>query len=228
MRNSTRLRFLLAVASLSSLAAIFAACGGSDDQDVTAPPDAGQEASRPETSTTDTGTPDTGTPDTGTPDTGPQYNAGDAAVLDGGPDYEGGVACVVGGQVEQEINDEPDAANELRVIPDAGCVGTGCSRCGVIFDSDPDAGADAGDGGLGGTEVEYVSFVLHQATTSFYIQYAGDVTLIVTVEGNPTEYKINTTSSPTLPYTAGKRYFVKVISNTGKVTPWRVTLFENQ
>lgn len=227
MRNSTRLRLFFGTASLISLAALFAACGDDDGGSNIAPPDSGAETSRPDTST---GTPDTGSPDAGPKDAapdGPVYNAGDATVLDGGSQYEGGVPCVVGGQVEQEVNDEPDAANDLRAA-DAGCVGTGCSRCGVIFDNDSDAGADAGDGGLGGTELEYVSFTLHSATTSFYIQYAGDVTLVVTVEGNATEYVINTTSSPTLPYTAGKRYFIKVKSNTGKVTPWRVTLFENQ
>lgn len=226
MRISTRLRFFLGTASLISLAAIFAACGDDDGGGGIAPPDSGAETSRPDTG----GTPDTGPADTGPQDAapdGPVYNAGDATILDGGPEYEGGIQCVVGGQAEQEINDDPDAANELRTA-DAGCTGTGCSRCGVIFDSDPDAGADAGDGGLGGTELEYVSFVIHPQTTSFFIQYAGDVTLVVTVEGNPTEYVINTTSSPTLPYTAGKRYFIAVKSNTGKVTPWRVTLFENQ
>lgn len=227
MGKSTRLRFFLAAASLSSLAALFIACGGSDDQDVTAPPDSGTpETSRPDTSTTDTGLPDTSKADTGA-DTGPQYDAGQTTVLEAGAEYEGGIACVVGGQIEQEINDEPDAANQMRP-GDAGCVGNGCSRCGVIFDSDPDAGADAGDGGLGGTEIEYVTFQLHSATKSFYIQYAGDVTLVVTVEGSPTEYVISTTSAPTLPYVAGKRYFIQVKSNTGKVTPWRVTLFENQ
>jgi hypothetical protein len=229
MRNSTRLRFFLAAASLTTLAALFVACGDDDsNSDITGPPDASADTNRPDTNT---GPPDTGLPDTGPKDAGPDgpvYNAGDAALLDGGPDYEGGVACVVGGKVEEEINDEPDAANELRTSPEAGCVGTGCSVCGVIFDNDLDAGKDAGDGGLGGTELEYVSFVLHPATTSFYIQYAGDVTLVVTVEGSATEYVISSTSSPTLPYTAGKRYFVAVKSNSGALTPWRVTLFENQ
>ena len=52
--------------------------------------------------------------------------------------------------------------------------------------------------------------------------------MVVTVEGSATEYVISSTSSPTLPYSAGKRYYVEVKSNTGAVTPWRVTLFENQ
>lgn len=228
MRNSTGLRFFLAATSLTTLAALFVACSDDDgNSDITGAPDAATDTNRPDTNTvTDTGPPDTG-PKDAAPD-GPGYFAGDATVLDGGPDYEGGVACVIGGQVEQEVNDEPGTANELRTTPDAGCVGTGCSVCGVITDSDLDAGKDAGDGGLGGTELEYVSFVLHSATKNFYIQYGGDVTLVVTVEGSTTEYVINSTSSPTLPYSAGKRYSVLVKSNTGAVTPWRVTLFENQ
>lgn len=235
MRNSTRLRFFLAVASLTSLAGLFVACGD-DDGGSLPPPDAGQETSRPETSTPDTGTPDTGNPDTGTPDTGPGYDAGPTTILEAGPEYEGGIACVVGGQIEQEVNDDPDASNELRKTADAGCLGKlngalagpGCTRCGVIFDSDLDAGADAGDAGLGGTEVEYLSFVIEPGTERFYLDFAGNVTLVVTVEGNPTEYVITPTSAPTLPYTAGKRYFVEVKSNTGMRTPWRVTLFEDR
>jgi hypothetical protein len=229
MRKSTRLRFFLATVSLSAFAGIFAAACGDDDSGgggTGAPDSSIPETSKPDTAASDTGLPDTG-PKDAAPD-GPIYNAGDATVLEAGPEYEGGIACVVGGQIEEEVNDDPDAANELRVSPEAGCVGTGCSRCGVIFDNDLDAGKDAGDGGLGGTELEYVSFVLHPATKNFYIQYAGDVTLVVTVEGSATEYVISSTSAPTLPYTAGKRYFVAVKSNTGVLTPWRVTLFENQ
>jgi hypothetical protein len=236
MRNSTRLRFFLAAASLSTLTALFIACGGSDEQDVTAPPDSGVDTNRPDTSNT--------TPDTGPADTGPKdaasdvrvYNPGDAAVLEAGPEYDGSIACVAGGQIEQEVNDNPDAANELRTTPDAGCLGftgpnqtgPGCSRCGVIFDNDLDAGKDAGDGGLGGTELEYLSFVIQPGTKDFFIQFQGDVTLVVTVEGSATEYVITTAGGPALPYAAGKRYFIQVKSNSGAVTPWRVTLYENQ
>jgi hypothetical protein len=228
MRKSTRLRFFLAATALSALAAFFVACGDDDgNSDITGPPDAASETSKPETSTPETSVPDTG-PKDAAPD-GPVYFAGDATVLDAGPEYEGGIACVFGGQIEEEKNDEPDAANPLRTSPEAGCVGTGCSRCGVIFDDDLDAGAEAGDGGFGGTEYEYLSFVLHPATKSFYLQFAGDITLTVTVEGGAgSPYTINTTSSPTIAYVANKPYYVRVTSNTGKQTPWRVTLFENQ
>ena len=239
MRKSTRLRFFLAVASLSSFAAIFAAACGDDDS-------GGGTPGTPDSSIPETSKPDNNVPDTSTADTGPKdaasdarvYNAGDATVLEAGPEYEGGIACVAGGQIEEEVNDEPDAANELRA-PDASClgfknnaqVGPGCSRCGVIFDNDLDAGKDAGDGGLGGTELEVVTFMLSPvagANNNFFIQYAGDVTLVVTVEGSATEYVISSTSTPTLPYTTGKRYFVTVKSNTGAQTPWRVTLYENE
>lgn len=238
MRKSTRLRFFLAVSSLSACAAIFAAACGDDD--------GGGGTTTPDSSIPETSKPDTSAPDTSTPDTGPKdaaadvrvYNAGDATVLEAGPEYDGGIACVAGGQIEEEVNDDPDASNELR-LGDASClgfqngaqVGPGCSRCGVIFDNDLDAGKDAGDGGLGGTELEVLSFVLQPvngANNNFFLQYAGDVTLVVTVEGSATEYVISSTSAPTLPYTTGKRYFVTVKSNTGAVTPWRVTLFENQ
>lgn len=239
MRNSTRLRFFLAAASVSTLAAVFIACGGSDDQDVTAPPDSGTgDTNRPDTNTAkpDTGVPDTGPPKEAGPD-GPVYNPGDATVLEAGPEYDGSINCVAGGQIEVEDNGDPSSANDLRLAADAACYGfvngvsqgNGCSRCGVIFDDDPDAGADAGDGGLGGTELEHVSFTLHPETTNFFLQYGGDVKLTVTVEGSAQEYVIaNGLPAPTLPYVAGKVYTVRVTSTTGKLTPWRVTLYENK
>lgn len=223
MRN-TRLRYFLAAASVTTaLAAFIAACGDDDSDTTIAPPDAGGS----ETSTVDRSTPDSNTGDTGKADTGtdaPVFNPGDAAVIDGGPEYEGGINCVVGGQAEQEINDTPDAANPLRYDPDAGCTGTGCSKCGVIFDSDPLAFADAGD--ASGAELEYVTFELLPSTGSYFLQFGGDVTLTLTVEGNAMEYVINASSSPALPFTLGKKYFVQVKSNTGQQTPWRVTLYE--
>lgn len=226
MRMSTGLRFFFGAFAVTSLTAAFIACGGSDEQDVIAT-DAGREGSTVfDTGAPDTNKPDTSGADTGPADTGPQYDAGQPTTLEAGAEYDGGIACVAGGQIEQEVNDDPDAANQLRLSPEAGCTGNGCSRCGVIFDSDPDAGADAADGG--GAELEYVTFELQAATKSFFIQYAGDITLTVTVEGNAMQYVIKTGSSPTLPYALGKRYFIEVKSNTGQRTPWRVTLFENQ
>lgn len=216
--SSSRLRLVVASVGIASVTAAFLACSGSDDQDVVVPPpDASTNI--PETSTQDTSVPDTGPPDTGPKDSGPQYDAGPSTILDGGDLYEGGVPCVAGGLVEEEPNDEPDAANPLDTA-DAACVAPGCSRCGIIFTSDPDAGGD------GGAEVEYVSFDLHPTAKSFYLQYGGDVTLSVTV-GAQGPFVINKTSSPALPFQKGQTYYVQVTSNTGKKMPWRVTLFEN-
>lgn len=219
MRISTGLRIFSVLAASASLTAAFIACSGSDDQDVISQ-DAGQEASVPDTFVPDTGPADTGPKDSGPKDSGPQFDAGPATVLDGGDEYEGGIPCVVGGLAEEEINDEPDAANPLDPA-DAACVAPGCSRCGIIFQNDPDAAVDAG------TEPEYVSFDLHPSAKSFYLQFAGDITMTVTVDTQG-PFVINASSSPALPFVRDKTYYVKVTSNTGKRTPWRVTLFEVQ
>lgn len=216
MAHSNRLRIVFGVGA-TSLVAAFIACGGSDNQDVIVPP---EDSGTADSSVADTAPPDTGTPDTGPKDSGPQYDAGPAVVLDGGDMYEGGVPCVAGGLVEEEINDEPDAANPVDP-GESPCIAPGCSRCGIIFTSDPDAGGD------GGTELEYVSYTVHPSAKSFYVQYGGDVTLTVRV-GAQGPYVINKTSSPTLPFVRDQTYYIEVKSNTGKNTPWRVTVFENQ
>lgn len=215
--STTKIRIVVGLGLIASLTGAFLACGGSDDKDVTVPPeDAGTDSSLP-----DTGPPvDSSPPDTGKPDTGPQYDAGPTVVIDGGDLYEGGIPCVAGGLAEEEINDEPDAANPLDPA-DAACPAPGCSRCGIIFTSDPDAGGD------GGAELEYVSFDVHPTAKSFFLQYGGDVTLTVRV-GAQGPYIINKSSTPTLPFVRNQTYYVEVKSNTGKATPWRVTLFENQ
>lgn len=218
MRISTGLRIFTALAATASLMAGFLACSGSDSNDVSSQ-DAGQDVNVPDTSKPDTGPFDSGVKDSGA-DTGPQYDAGPVTVLDGGDLYEGGIPCVMGGLAEEEINDFPDAANPLDPA-DAACTAPGCSRCGIIFQSDPDAGAD------GGTEVEYVSFDLHPSAKSFYLQFSGDITMSVTVDGQG-PFVINQSSSPNVPFVRDKTYFVEVKSNTGNRTPWRVTLFETQ
>ncbi len=219
MRISTGLRIFSVVAATASMTAVFIACSGSDDQDVISQ-DAGQDTSPPDTSVPDTAAADTGPKDSGVKDTGPQYDAGPPTVLDGGDLYEGGIPCVLGGVAEEELNDEPDAANPIDP-DDAGCTAPGCSRCGIIFQNDPDAAADAG------TELEYVSFSLHSWAKSFYLQYAGDITMTVNVDTQG-PFVINASSSPVLPFVRDKTYYVQVKSNTGKRTPWRVTLFETQ
>jgi hypothetical protein len=216
MTGSNKLRIGVVLGLAASLTAGFIACGGSVDQDVIIPPDdAGKDTFVP-----DNAVPDTGPPDTGKPDTGPQYDAGPPVVLDGGDLYEGGVPCVAGGLIEEEINDEPDAANPVDPAASP-CTAPGCSRCGIIFTNDPDAGTD------GGTELEYVSYTVHPSAKSFYIQFGGEVTLTVRV-GAQGPYVIDKTSSPTIPFVRDQTYFIQVKSNTGKTTPWRVTVFENQ
>ena len=220
MTRSNKLRIstrsLIVGGLLASAVGAFIACGGSDNQDVIVPP---EDAGTKDTSVPDNAVPDTGPPDTGPKDAGPQYDAGPNVVLDGGEEYEGGVPCVAGGLLEEEINDEPDAANPLDPA-DAACPAPGCSRCGVIF-TNADGGTD------GGAELEFVSFDMHPSAKSFFLQYGGDVTLTVRV-GAMGPYVINKTSTPVLPFVRNQTYFVEVKSNTGKRTPWRVTLFENQ
>jgi hypothetical protein len=218
MRKSM-VRLFATFVCIASLTAGFIACSGSDDQDVTTTPDAGGgfDASLPDTSQPDTSAPDTGA-DTGPKDSGPQYDAGPPVTLDGGDLYEGGVPCVQGGLLEEEPNDDTTTANELSPT-DAGCTAPGCSRCGVIFVTDLDAGPD------GGTESDFLTFTVRPGVKDFYLQFAGNVTLTVTVEGHP-PVVISQTQSPTLPLVRGKPYFVEVKSASGKKQTWRVTLFE--
>ena len=189
-----------------ALAAWAAACSGSDSSDVVQAQDAAPEAA-----------PDTSLPDVVVADvildvvkdTGPMYDAGQPNVLDGGDLYEGGIPCVVGGQLEEEPNDDRDAANP--VMP---------TRCGVVL-------VDA-DGGTSGNplvaESDFLTFTLPSTTKSFYIQFAGDVSLKIDVEGNPS-VTITPTMSGNVPLVKDKPYFIEVRSLNGKVATWRVTIF---
>lgn len=230
MRISTGLRIFAATSLVGSIVAGFIACSGDDgsNNDVTTP-DAGQDVNKPDTAPYDAGN-DTGPADTGPKDTGPSYDAGPVVILDGGDMYEGGVACVANGLIEEEVNDTPDAANPLQPVDAGACLGSnnkgpGCSRCGVIFKNDP-----LGDGGDGGTELEYVSFDLHPTAKTFYIQYSGDVTLTVSVEGHPDSIIGPTSVIPDggIPFDRMHTYYIRVTSNTGARTPWRVTLYEDE
>lgn len=218
--HKLRARLAIVFGSSAALAAVgwLAACGGSDAQDVVDDtPDTGVDVNVP-----DTFRPDTGTGrDAGTDarDSGPTFNPGDAATLDGGELYEGGVACVQGGILEQEPdNDDPTTAT--RVNPeDAGCTwpSPGCSVCGVVFQND---GADAG------VEDDHVMFELHNAAKEFWLEFGGDVTLHVDVDGADAG-AINRDSSPKLPFKKDGKYTVLVRPNVVKPrTPWRVTLYE--
>ncbi len=232
MENSLRLRGLpLARVAfgilLASGAATWAACG-SDATSGTGPADGGLADGG-----IDTGI-DTGPADTGI-DTGPVkvYDAGIPTTFDGG------VPCVVGGLLEEEPNDTPATAN--KVDP---------TRCGTIsfrgagdagpdagmVDAGPDAARDAGDAGDAAVvdagpppvaESDFLTFTLKPATRSFFIQFNGDVTLKVDVEGKPSS-TITPTSAPTLPFVKDKPYFIEVRSNSGKEVSWRVTVFQDE
>lgn len=214
MGRSRHFRLAVSIAASSALAAWLAACSGSDDAE---PLDPTPDASLPEASAPDTSTPDTSAPDTGPKDSGPQYDAGPPTVLDGGDLYEGGVPCVVGGQLEEEPNDDTTTANTLAP-----------TRCGVVFPLDPDAGADAAAdaGDAGATESDFLTFTLKPTTTSFFLQFSGNITMTVSVEGKQ-PVTISQTQSPAVPFVKDKPYYVEVKSANGKRQAWRVTLFEN-
>lgn len=183
--------------------------------------------------------------DTEVPDTGPPKDEPDAAAPDSGSDagktadpydagppmkYDGAPLCVVGGEVEEEPNDTREEADTLRP-----------TRCGIahVFGGASDAGDDAGDaddagddedaGDAGpekvGPESDFLTFELGEDAKKFYVQYAGDVSVIIETEGQP-PIDIAKNPSATLRFAKGQPYYIEVRSATGKSEPWRVTLFE--
>src|SRR5262245_33529511 len=109
MRKSTVARLLLSATAVTGLA-VWAACGGSDAQDVvSSDAGGGQDTGTADTGSyyEDTGAPqDSGKPDTGKPDSGSPYDAGDTTVI---PDPDGGdagIGCFAGSELEQEPNDD--------------------------------------------------------------------------------------------------------------------------
>jgi hypothetical protein len=205
MRNAPIARLLVATSAVCAVG-VWAACGGSDDQDIVQT-DSGVD-------TGNGGGPDgnDAPPDTGRPrDSGPAdavadvkvYDAGAPNVLDGG-DIEGGIPCVVGGALELESNDSRELAIELAP-----------TRCGVVR-----VGVDGGDGG----ESDFLTFTLADASASFYVQYAGNVKVLIETDGAaPVDI---TEGSPVLAFRKGQPYFVEVKSKDGKQQVWRVTLFQ--
>ncbi len=140
-------------------------------------------------------------------DAGPQFDAGPTVLLDGGDMYEGGVPCVMGGELEEEPNDDPSTANPLRQPTDHP------TRCGAILPTD--------DGGL--AESDFLTFSLDGGTKLFALQWAGNVTLKVEVDGSAPVF------SPFdggIPYNNKDPYYVEVKSANGTQTFWRVTLFQ--
>lgn len=207
MRKVPGARVVLAL-TLVGAVAIWAACSGSDPQDVVSP-DAGSDA----TTEKDSGNPEE-KPDSGgeKKDSGSDagkvdpYDAGEPILLDAGDLFDGGlIPCVVGGELEEEPNDALEEANTLRP-----------TRCGVAF---------AGDGGPDSGDVDSLTFELGDASSSFYLQYAGNVKVVVETDGQaPAD--ISASPAPTLKFVKGQPYYVQVSSATGKTQTWRVTLFE--
>lgn len=210
MRKRFRTRLAVTVVGGAAFAAWIAACSGSDSQDVVTAPDAAPEASRPDTSL----------PDVQNDvildvvkDTGPIYDAGPPTVLDGGDLYEGGIPCVLGGLLEEEPNDDKTTANTL--MP---------TRCGAILLTG-DGGASVTDGGSV-AESDFLTFTLPTTTTTFYLQFSGDISLKIDVEGNPS-VTITPTMPANVPLVRDKPYYVEVRSLNGKRANWRVTVFQN-
>lgn len=203
MRKAHIARLLFTMSAVAA-AGVWAACGGSDGQDVVQT-DAGSDTGGGEKDSGG-GELDSGGPrDSGPKDSGADvkvYDAGKPIILDGGG-VEGGIPCVEGGELEQEPNDLPNLANELKP-----------TRCGVVT---VDPGLDAG-------EKEYLTFTLGDASTNFFVQYAGNVKVLVETDGSaPVDI---TQGSPTLPFKKGQPYVVEVTSKDNKQQVWRVTLFE--
>lgn len=208
--------------AVSTGVGLLVACSGSDDTPVTPTADAAPEA------TVDTGVQDTSRPDTGPADaardTGPQYDAGPPITLDSG------IPCVQGGIEEMEPNDDKNSANAFDNNADAG---PSASVCGVVSEGATavdggDAGDDGGDaGGVVGSTSDFLTFQLQATTRSFYLQFSGDITMTVEVEGNA-PVVISPTSSPALPFVKDKPYYIEVKSRTGRETNWRVSLFETK
>jgi hypothetical protein len=184
---------------------VWVACGGSDDQEVLNS-DAGFETGIDSYQPPVDAAMDTNKDAGITPETGPIYDAGVPNVIDGGAEFEGGIPCVVGGDPELEPNDTRLLANELKP-----------TRCGAVLVS---------DGGMDGGESDFLTFTLGDASTSFFLQYAGDVTVKVDTDGQaPVDI---TQPDASLVAKKNQPYFVEVRSKTGKSQVWRVTLFQSQ
>ena len=204
MRKILGPRLVLGMATLAAVG-VWVACGGSDNQDVQIGTDGGGDTGIDSSPAVDAA-PDTNQ-DTGvtTMEAGPIYDAGVPNVIDGGAEFEGGIPCVVGGEAEVEPNDDRSTANELRP-----------TRCGAVLVS---------DGGLDGGESDFLRFTLGDASTSFFLQYAGQVHVNVETDGSAPVDITQPDASLTLKH--NQPYFVEVRSATGKSQVWRVTLFQS-
>lgn len=204
MRKLRGARLLFCMTAVAAVA-VWSACGGSDDPEV---PDSdagtGGDTGRADTSSNvdADGKRDTGTD--AAQEAGTIYDAGVPNLIDGGDEFEGGIPCVVGGDPEVEPNDDVLTANELAP-----------TRCGAVLVT---------DGGLDGGESDFLTFTLADASTSFFLQYAGQVKVKVETDGQaPVDISAPDAS---LALRKGQPYFVEVRSATGKNQVWRVTLFQ--
>jgi len=196
-----RARLLLGMTAIAAIG-VWVACGGSDDQPALEADAGGPEASLPETSPVDATPRDTGIV---TQEAGPIYDAGAPNLIDGGAEFEGGIPCVVGGDPELEPNDDTLTANELEP-----------TRCGAVLVS---------DGGPDGGESDFLTFTLADASTNFFLQYAGNVSVKVETDGQaPVDI---TGPDASLVLKKAQPYFVEVRSVNGKSQVWRVTLFQS-
>jgi hypothetical protein len=129
-------------------------------------------------------------------------------MLDGGDLYEGGVPCVEGGELEDEPDDDPTTASPLRLPT------SHPTRCGAVLLN--------GDGGT--ADPDWVTFTLDSGTTTFDLQWAGNVTLTVQVDGSA---PVSSPFDAGIPFNRKDPYYVEIRSPDGKKQFWRVTLFQN-
>jgi hypothetical protein len=204
MRTSLRQRIVFVGVGMIGLAA-WVACSGSSSQDViqedAGPPPAPPPPPQPPP-------PPPPPVDSGPVDSGPVYDAGPKNVLDGGDIYEGGVPCVVGGELEIEPNDEAGTANVLVNPPEHP------TRCGAVLLT--------GDGGT--AESDFLTFTLPTGTASFFLQWDGNISLKVDVDGSA---PVTSPFEGGIPFHANTPYFVEVKSADGKKQFWRVSVFKN-
>ncbi len=197
-----RARFLFGMTAIAAIS-VWVACGSSDDQAVVDGDAGGPEVSLPDTSPVDSAPKDSGI--LPKQEAGPIYDAGMPNLIDGGDEFEGGIPCVVGGDPELEPNDDTLTANELKP-----------TRCGAVLVT---------DGGTDGGESDFLTFTLADASTSFFLQYAGNVSVKVETDGQaPVDI---TGPDASLVLKKAQPYFVQVRSANGKSQVWRVTLFQS-
>lgn len=100
---------------------------------------------------------------------------------------------------EQEPNDSKELANLLVT-----------NRCGTLSSAN---------------DVEFLTFTLQATTQTLALNYAGRVTLTVSVDGGKTVV-LGGGGSQTVPFARGKPYFVQIQATDASRPAWRVDLIE--